>query len=271
MEKTSESVKNALKYMRNLPQIYVCELELNANIFWGLLGCICESTRTKGDNSSTQKYMSLQYNVVQEYRKRGFPETYVCDQYAQYIRTINATILIYYVAIRNDGCKFSREEFEKLCQKFGLNKEDLDIIKVNKIISDFEVAKPGKIRRAKQDGKLQKKFDENWRKRHGVLLENQIEKGQIILDNLFLVDKYNKLAEQGAMLKTVLNFLDKLESESHERNDDNVLVPYKEYHALHGLLSECPWEKARLQDEHTKLVDEFMRIFNFKDRKKIKY
>lgn len=270
MEKPNESVKSALKYMQNLPKIYVNELELNADIFWGLLGCLCYSTKLEGDISSSQKYMSLEYDVVQKYRNRtkGFSEKYVCDHYAQYSRTINVTILIYYVAIRDDGRKFCREEFEKLRQKFGLNKEDLDMIKVNKVISDFEREKPGKIEKVKRAKKWQEKFDKNWREKWSKLLETQIEKGQTILDNLFRVDEFNKLADQGGTLKSVLNFLDKLESESHERNADNVLVPYKEYHALHELLLERPWAKADLQKEYAELVQEFMRIANFESRKK---
>lgn len=166
MEETNESVRSALKYMQNLPKIYVNELELNADIFWGLLGCICCSAKIEGDSSRQQKYMSLEYDVVQKYRNRtkGFSEKYVCSHYAQYMRTINATLLIYYVAIRDDGRKFSHEEFEKLRQKFYLNKEDLDMIKVNKVISDFEREKPGKIEKVKQDGGCQKKFDDNWQK-----------------------------------------------------------------------------------------------------------
>ena len=91
---------------------------------------------------------------------------------------------------------------------------------------------------------MQKKFEENWKKKHSYLLEQQIEKGQIIRENLFLVEEFDSLADEGATLKRVINFLNKLEGEKHERySDGSVLIPYEEYHALHEMLSENPRRK----------------------------
>lgn len=266
----NKSLEEALEYMSNLPKIYMKELELNGNVFLSIMGHICEIAQDEKDDSRTPKHMPLGYDVVQRYCSHEFPIKFVCGHLAQYCRTIDTAIYIYYKLLRTDEHELSNDEYEKM---FGSaffieqSRDELDELE-NAVILRFEYDKRGRIEKEKQGGAWQKNFEENWRKKHGLLLSNQIEKSQIILDNLFLVDKYNKLADRGGTLKRVINFLDKLESESHERNADGVLVPYKEYHALHELLSERPWEKADLQEEYYKLLQKFMRIANFETKKK---
>lgn len=100
------------------------------------------------------------------------------------------------------------------------------------------------------------------------LLERQIENSQIILSSLFLEEEFDELAAKGTTVKRVIIFLDKLENESHERNADQVLIPYKEYHALHELYSERPLQKAALQKKHAKLVHNLNRVLNLEVKKK---
>lgn len=268
-EQVNKPLEEALAYMCNLPKVYVEELELNKDIFLGILGHICDIAQDGGDDDShTSTYMPLSYDVVQKYCSRGFPTKFVCSNHAQYCRTIDAAIYIYYKLLRSGEHELTDEECKKMFGSCFFDGHNLGELNEDAVVLCLKGEKLGRIEEAKQDGYWRKNFEENWRKKRGLLLSNQIEKGQIILDNLFCVDDFNKLADQGSTLKRVLNFLDKLESESHERSADNVLVPYKEYHALHELLLERPWEKVDLQEEHAKLVQKFMRIANFEARKK---
>lgn len=267
----NQSLEEALEYMRNLPKIYIKELELNKDIFLGVTGHICDLARDEMDDSRTPKYMPLQYEMVQKYCSQGFPIKFVCEHRAQYCRTIDTAIYIYYKLLGDDDRGLNNDECKKMFGSCFFSEHDFDEFDEleDAVILCLEGDKPGRIEKVKQSGYCQKDFEENWRKKHGLLLSNQIEKGQIITDNLFLVDEYNELADKGATLKRVINFLDKLERESHERNADNVLIPYKEYHALHELLLEYPEEKANLQEEYAKLVHRLMSIFNFKAKKNV--
>lgn len=264
-----ELLDEALAYMCNLPKIYIKELGLNKDIFLGVMGHICDIARDETDDSHTPKYMPLEYDVVKQYCSNGFPIKYVYGHRAQYRRTIDAAILIYYKLLRTGELEFDDAEREKIFGKYFLNEQELGELDIDTVISWFTLDNPGKVEKARQDGYWLKNFEENWRKKHSALSSAQIEKGQIILDNLFCVEEFNELAERGGIIKTVINFLEKLETESHDRHSEEVLVPYKEYHALHKLLSARPWVKAELQEEHAKLVDRFMRIANFEARKKI--
>lgn len=269
VEKTTEE---ALAYMRNLPKIYVKELKLNRDIFLGIMGCICEiakEAKEREEKNDAPKYMSLTYDAVQKYcsRSQGFPIKYVCGRYSQYHRTIDATILIYYKLMRTDGHEFDDAEREKMFGKHFLSEQELDALQEASVIARFKLYNPDKIEKEKQDGHWGKSLEENWRKKYSLLLNNQIENSQIIRDNFFLEEEFNELADEGAALKRVINFLDKLEKECHERRADNVLIPYKEYHALHEMLSERPWEKAVLQEKHAKIVRKLERVFGLQAKK----
>lgn len=273
-ENFEENAEKALAYMRNLPKIYVKELKLNKDIFLGIMGCICEiaqEAEEREEKNGVPKYMSLTYDAMQKYcsRSQGFPMKYVCGRYSQYRRTIDATILIYYKLMRADEREFNDAEREKMFGTYFLSKQELDALQEASVIARFKSYNPGKIEKAKQDGHWGKDLEENWRKKRVSLLERQIENSQIIRDNLFLEEEFNKLADEGATLKCVINFLDKLEQEGHKRSSDNVLIPYKEYHALHEMLSERPWKKAILQEKHTKIIYKLERVFNFEEKRKI--
>lgn len=269
MKKETKSFEEAQAYMCNLPKIYIQELKLSKDIFEGLLGHLCDLEQDEQADDSTPKYMPLKYDVAQKYCKDGFPTKYFCKYYSQYLKTLYATILIYYIAIGSGEHELSDEEYEKLCQRFDVSAEDLDASKVSAIISYFELENPGKIEKAKLAGECQRTFDENWKSKYTQLLKEQIENVQIVWNNVFLgAEEIDRLTDEGATLKRVINFLDKLESESHERNGDKVLIPDKEYHALHIMLSKRPWEKAKLKEKHDKIVHKWYRAANLESRKK---
>ena len=270
MSKNDHSLQEALKYMCNLPKTYVEELELNRDIFFGIMAHICDIAQDESADADAPKYMPLQYDVVQKYCLQGFPTKYVCSHYSQFSRTIKAAILVYYKILRNDKRAFSDEEYEKMFGSFFLEERTLEGLNGNDILNCFDKDERDNIKKEKLAGRLQKNFEENWKKKRAHLLEQQIEKGQIIRENLFLVEEFDSLADEGATLKRVIDFLDKLENERHEKySDDSVLIPYEEYHALHEMLLENPWEKAILKEKHMKIVHKLERVFNFEARKKL--
>lgn len=269
MKKSDKFLQESLEYMSNLPKIYVEELGLSGDIFFGIMGHLCDIAQDEGEDSGALKYMPLQYDVVQKYCSQGFSAKYVCSHYSQYCRTINAAILVYYKILRSDEHKFDHEEYETLFGNFFLNDEDLNELSEEDIFDCFEPDEQSYILKEQRSGNLQKKFEENWRKKRGILLENQIERSQIIRDNFFLEEEFNELADKGATLKRVINFLDKLEDESHERCADNVLIPYNEYHALHDMLSEHPGTKAILHKGHDRIIRKLERVFGFQEKKKL--
>lgn len=212
-----------------------------------------------------QGYMSLEYDVVQGYCSSGFPIKYAYSNYSQYNRTINVALLFYYYAIRSEEHEFTKDEYERMFGTFFLDEKVLNDLKNNKELSSRCLADvEEKLRKKSLSGCWQERFEENWRKKRPQFLENQIVKGQIIRDNFMPVEEFDKLADQGATLKRAINFLDKLTTESHDRCSDNdvVLVPYKEYHALHELLLENPREKESLEEKHAKMVHRLERIFS---------
>lgn len=261
-----KSLDEALAYMCNLPSVYVNELELNKSVFFTILSNLSDVTHGEGNDFSTSKYLSLQFNVVQKYCSGGFPPKYVYGYYSQYCRTINAAILIYYRTLRSK--KLEQSEYENLFGKFFLDEPTLKDLENEDLILACVADVKNRIKKDNIAEQLQKKFEENWREKRASLLEKQIAYGQVIRDHFTPVEDFERLTDQGATLKRALNFLDKLETESHDRcSEDAVLVPYEEYHALHELLSENPWEKGILRENHAKIVTKLERILSGQDKK----
>ncbi len=214
--------------------------------------------------------MPLQYDVVQKYCSQGFPTKYIYSHYSQYCQTINAAILVYYKALRSGKTKFSRDEYEKVFGKFFVSEQALAELDEQAIIDCFEPSMQSRIKLEKLDGHLFKTFIENWTKKRGQLLDAQIKCGQIIRDHFMPVEKFEELTAKGAKLKQALAFLDKLETESHDKcaDSNDVVIPYAEYHALHELLLEHPEKKARLRKKHAKISEQIIRIFNGQERER---
>lgn len=212
--KVDKSLEEALTYMCNLPKIYIEELELNGDIFFGIMAHICDLAQDESVDPKAPKYMPLQYEAVQKYCVQGFPTKYVCSHYSQFSRTIKAAILVYYKILRSEKFEFSSKEYKEMFGSYFLEEQTLKNLNVDDIFDCFIEDEQDNIKKEKQVGYLQKKFEENWKKKRAHLLEQQIEKGQIIRDNLFLVEEFNSLADEGATLKRVINFLDKLEAKN---------------------------------------------------------
>lgn len=265
-----KSLEEALAYMRNLPKIYAEELELNKNIFYGIMAHICDLAMDESTDADAPKYMPLQYEVVQRYCIQGFPTKYVCSYYSRYNRTIKAAILVYYKVLRNSRREYNDEEYEKMFGSFFLEEQTLKKLNERAILNCFNEDERDNIKKEKLAGCLQQKFIDNWKKKRSHLLEQQIEKGQIIRDNLFRVKEFNSLTDEGSTLKRVISFLDKLEDERHKRGSgDDVLIPYEEYHALHEMILKNPWEKTTLKERYMEIVQKLERIFNFEAKKKL--
>lgn len=267
MEKEDKSLEKALEYMCTLPKVYVEKLGLDKKIFFAIMGHLCEIQRAEED-SDAPKYMQLEYDVVLKYCAEEFTQKYVCGHYAQYCRTIDAAILTYYRILKNDG-KLTREKQDRMFGAHFLEERVLEKLDEGVILDCFDPRERERIQKEKQAGNLQKKFEENWRDGNNEILDNKIENNSIILKNFFAQEEYEKLIA-GPSYKRAIDFLDKLENESHERCSDGVLIPYEEYHALHKLFLERPKVRETLQKKHDELADKLNRISRLTLTKKIK-
>lgn len=264
-KKDDKSLDDALTYISNLPKHYVKELELNEDIFFEIIGYICDMASDGESDPDAPGYMPLQYETAQKYCLQGFPKKYVYDYYSEYCRTINASILVYYKIFRNDESDVNNEEYNKMFAYPFLDERNIRALNEDEICDIFD--KEEKIKEEKLAGYRQKKFEENWKKKYSYLLSEQIKNGDIILRSFYPREEYDKLISEGTTLKRAINFLDKLEDEGHESDSDNVLIPYKEYHALHELLSKKPKVKIDLEKKHREIVKKIWRIVNKKAKR----